>query len=127
MTEPHTTAGTAVAATVISLPAGLVLGLPLEALLFGLFGGLAAVWLDRRPRTVWARVITVVMGTVCAAAAAHPVAEVLHPADTPTAMWVPITALLVGYGAETLLRTALAALVHRIEQVGGTADKGDAS
>jgi hypothetical protein len=124
MPEPHasiaTTAATAAGAAVVSVPAGVVLGLPLEAVLFGLAGGLCAVWLDKLPRSVWARVATVAMGTVCAAAGAHPVAEVLHPAHTPTAMWVPLAALLIGYGAETILRTALQALTKRIEQLGGT-------
>ena len=120
MTEPHASVATAVGAAAVSVPVGAVLGLSLEALLFGLAGGLCAVWLDKIPRSVWARVTTVAMGTVCAAAGAHPVAEVLHPLHTPAAMWVPLAALLIGYGAEALLRTALQAIVHRIAQLGGT-------
>lgn len=115
MTEPHTSTVIAAAGS-ISLAAGTLFGLPLPALLFGLAGGLCAVWLDRQPRTLWARIATVAMGTICAAAAAQPLAAEMHP----DGRWLLASALVIGYGAETLLRTFLQAIVNRIRQIGGT-------
>lgn len=125
MAEPHASiASAAAAAGGISLVAGSVLGLPFAALVFGLAGGLAALKLDTAARGLWSRVTTVAMGTVCAAASAHPLAEVLHPPETSTALWVPAVAIVVGAGAEMLLRAILRAAVHRIEQLGGTDGEG---
>lgn len=119
MIEQHTTVVVTTAGG-ISLVAGTLFGLPLAALVFGLAGALAAIKLDRKERTVWARVTTVALGTMCAAAGAHPAATVLRPAGTDVQMWVPVAALVIGYGAEALLRTGLQGLLHRMRQIGGT-------
>jgi hypothetical protein len=123
MTEPHSTAVIAVTGS-ISLVAGTLFGLPVAALVFGFFGGLAALKIElprdgQAPRGLWSKVTTAALGTVAAAAAAHPVAEALHPAATPTAMWLPLAAFLIGAGAEMLLRAALLGIAHRIRQVLG--------
>lgn len=116
MAEPQASAVIAAAAGGISLVAGSVLGLPLPALVFGFFGGLAAVKLDTQSRSLWQRVTTVALGTVSAAAAAHPVAAAAHP----DGRWLPVAALVVGFGAETLLRELLQAVVNVIRRIGGT-------
>ena len=119
MTEPHSTTIVVIGGG-FSLVAGSLFGLPLAALVFGLAGALAAIKLDRQERTAWARVTTVAIGTMCAAASAHPIATVLHPRDTAVEMWVPVAALVIGYGAEALLRTGLQGLLNRLRQIGGT-------
>lgn len=123
MTDPHTSVlGAAAWAGSVSVLAGTVLGLPTAALVFGLAGGLAALKLeDARAQAVpqrglWARVTTAALGTVTAAAAAHPVTESVMP----SAAWLPVVALVIGAGAELLLREGLRAVVHRIRQLGGT-------
>lgn len=123
MSEPHSTT-IVIAWGGISLVAGTLFGLPVPALAFGLIGGLVAVKLDGTIRPIWSRATTVVLGMACAAAAAHPVSEVLRPENTPASMWVPMAALTIGAGSEMLLRAILRAVVHRIEQIGGT-DDGD--
>lgn len=123
MTDPHTSVATAAAAGSVSVLAGTVLGLPLAALVFGMAGGLAALKLEdvsATPRGMWARVTTAALGTVTAAAAAHPVTESVMP----SAAWLPVVALVIGAGAELLLREGLRALVHRIRQLGGTEGGG---
>jgi hypothetical protein len=119
VTEPHSTTIVVVGGG-FSLVAGSLFGLPLAALVFGLAGALAAIKLDRKERTVWARVTTVALGTMCAAAGAHPAATVLRPVNTTVEMWVPVAALVIGYGAEALLRTGLQGLLNRLRQIGGT-------
>lgn len=118
MSDPHTTTTIAATAGGLSLFAGTVLGLSVPALVFGFVGGLAALKLNGEGSLV-ARVATVGIGTLAAAAGAHPVAEVLHPENTPTAMWIPLAALVIGFGAERLLRILLLALLNRIRQAGG--------
>lgn len=118
MTDPHTSTLAAAAGAGLSLAAGTVLGLSVPALVFGFLGGLAALKINGEG-SLLARVSTVALGTIAAAAAAHPAAEVLHPDATPTAMWVPLSALVIGFGAERLLRVLLLALVNRVRQAGG--------
>jgi hypothetical protein len=120
MAEPHTSTVIA-AAGGVSLVAGgvLVLGLPLPALVFGLAGGLIAVKLDTAPRTLWQRVTTVAMSTVCAATWAPITADMLRPADGHPGLWIAAVSITVGSGAELLLREALQAIVNRIRQLGG--------
>lgn len=125
MAEPHASTLAQVvvgSAGGISLLAGTLWGLPVPALVFGFVGALAALKINGDGK-LWARASTVALGTFIAGACAHPVAEVLHPADTPTSIWIAPAAIVIGFGAEKLLRTALLALVNRINQVGGI--KGD--
>ena len=123
MGESHA-ASVAATAGGITLVAGTVLGLPVAALVFGLFGGLIALKLDHQPRGLWSRVSTVAMGAVCAAAGAHPLTELLRPDNTPAAAWVPLAAILIGAGAEILLREVLRAAINRIRQLGGIGGEG---
>lgn len=118
MTDPHTSTIVA-AAGGISLVAGTVLGLPVPALVFGLVGGLAALKIDQTQRGLAQRVTTVALGTMCAAAAAHPAAMYLHPDGTPTEALVPLAAIVIGAGAEALLRTVLMGVVNRVRQISG--------
>lgn len=124
MAEPHASTFTqvVVGSAGVSLLAGTIWGLPIPALVFGFVGGLAALKVNGDGK-LWARVSTVALGTFIAGASAHPVAEVLHPADTPTSMWIAPAAIVIGFGAETILRVALLALVNRIKQLGAL--KGD--
>lgn len=118
MTEPHATT-IAAAAGSISLLAGTVLGLPLPALVFGFAGGFVAVKLDSVPRTLWQRVTTIAMGTVCAAAWAPLIADLMRPEGGHPGMWVAGLAIGIGGGAEALFREFLQAAVARIRQIGG--------
>jgi len=124
MAEPHasTLTSVAVGSAGVSLLAGTIWGLPIPALVFGFVGGLVALKVNGDGR-LWARISTVALGTLIAGATAHPVAEVLHPMETPTDMWIAPAAIVIGFGAETLLRWGLLALVNRIKQAGGI--KGD--
>lgn len=118
MAEPHTSLSVAAGAAVASAAAASVLGLSVPALLFGFVGGLFALKLNGQGGLL-ARIATVALGAMAAAAAAHPIADLLHPESTTTAAWVPPCALVIGFGAETLLRVALLALVNRLRQAGG--------
>lgn len=121
MAEPHTSLSVALGAGVASIAASTVLGLSGEAVLFGFFGGLFALKVNGEGGLL-ARVGTVALGTMAAAAGAHPVAEWLHPEATSVAGWVKPAALVIGFGAETLLRIGLLALVNRVRQAGGLPD-----
>lgn len=138
MAEPHSTAVTVAAISGISLVAGTVFGLEMSALVFGLFGGLAALKLEDastrggKPRGWWQKITTAALGTVAAAALApllgglgHQLLQRLEFNAQPGAM-LPAVAFAVGAGAEVLLREMLRAAVNRLRQVGGIA-KGDAS
>jgi hypothetical protein len=123
VTEPH---GTTIVVAVgsISLVTGTILGLPVAAVAFGFLGGLAALKIEApasASRSLWAKVTTAALGTVAASVSAHPLAEILHPANTPTEMWVPLAAFVTGAGAELLLRALLLGLTHRIRQAFGIA------
>lgn len=115
MTEPHTSTAV-VAAAGISAVAGSLFGLPVAALLFGFVGGLAAVKLDNIPRSLWQRVTTVALGTVCAAAAAQPLAAEVQQ----DGRWLPAAALVVGFGAEPILRELLQGVVNVVRRIFGT-------
>lgn len=119
MAEPQLSAAAAATASGISLVAGTVLGLSTPALLFGLAGGFIAVKLDTAPRTVWQRVTTVATSTVCAAAWAPILADLMRPPESHTGLWIAGLAIAIGSGAELILREVLQAAVNRIRQAGG--------
>jgi hypothetical protein len=128
VSEPHSTIAAASWAAGISLTTGVLFGLSWPALVWGFIGGLAALKLEdpgRTQRKLWNRVTTVALGTFAAAVSAHPVAEILHPVQTPTELWVPAAAFVIGAGAEMLLRPLLLGLAHRIRQVFGIVDQED--
>ena len=113
MAEPSSTAAVAVAAGGLSLVAGTLFGLPVAGLVFGFAGGLIALKLDTVERPLIARVSTVAMGTVVAAATVHAFSDRLGTI-------APLAAIVVGYGAEALLRKGLALAISAMDRL----DKG---
>lgn len=118
MTEPHAST-VAAAAGGFSLVAGTVLGLSVPALVFGLFGALLAIKLDLTPRTLFQRAVTISTGVMLAAVAAPIIVERVRPDGAPEGLWIGLAALLIGSGAEVLLREGLQLLIDGLRRFFG--------
>ncbi|MGV8823040.1 hypothetical protein [Methylibium petroleiphilum] len=126
MKEPITLAAAAVAGGA-SASLGVVMGIPFEALIAGLFGGMVGLFLlpatgkrpQRGPR-FYAWLGGSVASSVTVAGFLGPYSAALFNAPTvPDHLEILGFSFLWGAGAQVLLAAAIAGLQRRIDQLGG--------
>ncbi len=127
------TLSVAVAAGGVGASLGSVIGIPAEALIAGLFGGLVAVYAMPAPRPDGAPAPTGMALYLALAASIFVSVASAGFLGPLTAAWINAPTIddhlelkafsfLWGAGAQVLLATAIASLRRRIEQLGGAAE-----
>lgn len=132
MKELASTLTAAAGGAAVSVGAGELLGLPVDALLFGLMGGVAAVLVIPPKRTqgltgrpLYLALAATILVAVLAAAAMGPLtAAWLHSDRIPWEFELRAFSFLWGFGGQAgLLVAAHEALRRRVKQLGGNTER----